>query len=126
MSDLIEIQSQIDKLQKQASEIRVREFDKTVQEIRVKMTAFGISVKDLQGKKSAGRGKSSSVKPGKAAKLPSTVGAKVKSKRAGAVVAPKFRGPNGETWSGRGLMPRWLAKLVAEGKNREDYAIGSV
>ncbi len=25
----------------------------------------------------------------------------------------KFRGPNGETWSGRGLAPRWLAALEA-------------
>ncbi|MBP6718011.1 MAG: H-NS histone family protein, partial [Rhodoferax sp.] len=35
----------------------------------------------------------------------------------------KFRGPNGETWSGRGLMPRWLSALVAQGKTREDFAI---
>ncbi len=126
MSDLIEIQSQIDRLQKQASEIRVREFDKTVQEIRAKMNAFGISAKDLQGKKPAAKGKSRAAKPKKAAKLPGAAGAKVKSMRAGTVVAPKFRGPNGETWSGRGLMPRWLAALVAQGKNRDEFAIGSV
>ncbi|MSP36730.1 MAG: H-NS histone family protein, partial [Limnohabitans sp.] len=42
MSNLIEIQSQIEKLQKQASEIKTREFHKTVQDIQAKMQAFGI------------------------------------------------------------------------------------
>jgi DNA-binding protein H-NS len=27
----------------------------------------------------------------------------------GLKVAPKYRGPNGETWAGRGAMPRWPA-----------------
>jgi DNA-binding protein H-NS len=35
----------------------------------------------------------------------------------------KFRGPNGETWSGRGLAPRWLAALEAKGKKRTSYAV---
>ena len=33
MSNLIDIQSQIEKLQKQANEVKAREFDKTVQDI---------------------------------------------------------------------------------------------
>ena len=48
MTNLIDIQSQIEKLQKQASDIRVREFDKTVQDIVAKMQAFGISLKDIR------------------------------------------------------------------------------
>lgn len=27
----------------------------------------------------------------------------------------KYRGPNGETWSGRGLMPRWITVLLERG-----------
>lgn len=126
MNNLVDIQSQIDKLQKQASEIRVREFDKTVQDILAKMNAFGITVKDLQGK----RGAKTSGKRG-ASKLPKTVnkaankgaGKRAPSKSAGTVVAPKYRGPNGETWTGRGLMPRWLSALVASGKTKEQFAI---
>ena len=53
MSNLIDIQSQIEKLQKQASEIKAKEFNSTVQDILVKMQAFGITVKDLQGTKPA-------------------------------------------------------------------------
>lgn len=121
MSNLIDIQSQIEKLQKQASEIKAREFDKTVQEIQAKMQAFGITLKDLQpGKRRAAKPKT---KAGAAAK-----GAVGKAKKAGVkssavVVAAKYRGPNGETWSGRGLTPRWLAALVASGKTKEDFAV---
>ena len=35
----------------------------------------------------------------------------------------KYRGPNGETWSGRGRTPRWLAALEAEGQGREQFAL---
>jgi DNA-binding protein H-NS len=38
-------------------------------------------------------------------------------------VQPKYRGPDGETWSGRELAPRWLKTLEAEGKNRESYLV---
>jgi DNA-binding protein H-NS len=39
--------------------------------------------------------------------------------------AAKYRGPNGEEWSGRGRMPRWLAALEAEGRGREEFLIQS-
>ncbi len=125
MSNLIEIQSQIEKLQKQAADIKTREFDKTIQEILAKMQAFGISLTDLQsamGKRAkTGAGKKRGNKSG-AAKAPVKRG-RQPSKQAGIKVAPKYRGPNGETWSGRGVMPRWLATLVAQGQTRESFAI---
>jgi DNA-binding protein H-NS len=104
MNNLIEIQNQIEKLQKQADEIRAQEFDKTVQEILAKMAAFGISLKDLESVK------------GRARKAASTT-----AKPA----AAKYRGPNGETWSGRGLTPRWLVALVAQGRAKEEFTIKS-
>lgn len=106
MSSLIEIQNQIALLQKQAEEIKAQEFSKTVQEILAKMEAFGITVADLDGSKSRPR-KTATTTAGKSTNP-----------------APaKFRGPNGETWSGRGLMPRWLAALVAQGNTKESFAI---
>ncbi len=42
----------------------------------------------------------------------------------GKSIAPKFRGPNGETWSGRGIPPKWLTALEATGRNREEFRIG--
>jgi DNA-binding protein H-NS len=41
----------------------------------------------------------------------------------GAKRAAKYRGPNGEEWSGRGRMPKWLAALEAEGRGREEFLI---
>ena len=38
-------------------------------------------------------------------------------------VAVRYRGPNGEEWSGRGRTPRWLVALEAEGRNREEFAV---
>jgi hypothetical protein len=38
----------------------------------------------------------------------------------GMKVAPKYRGPGGETWSGRGARPRWLAAVLRGGKNKLD------
>ena len=123
MSSLIEIQSQIEKLTKQASEIKAREFDKTVQEILAKMNAFGITLKDLQpgktGRNIKANSRNSTASTGRKSS------AKAKSKSAGTVVAAKYKGPNGDTWSGRGLMPRWLSTLVAQGKTKEDFAIKS-
>ena len=40
---------------------------------------------------------------------------------AGQPLAVKYRGPNGETWSGRGRMPKWLQALEAEGRSREEF-----
>jgi DNA-binding protein H-NS len=36
---------------------------------------------------------------------------------------PKYQGPNGETWAGRGLAPRWLTALEKKGKKRESFLI---
>jgi DNA-binding protein H-NS len=40
-------------------------------------------------------------------------------------VAPKYRNPAnpGETWAGRGLMPRWLAAAIKAGKKLEHFSI---
>ena len=120
MNNLIEIQGQIEKLQRQATEIRVREFDKTVQEILVKMHVFGITLKDIQ----TGRIRNTKAKTKTATKAES-VGSKVKRQRgtASKVVPAKYNGPDGETWSGRGLTPRWLAALMTQGRSKEEFAI---
>lgn len=122
MSNLIEIQSQIEKLQKQANEIKSREFDKTIQEILSKMTAYGITLKDLQPRKLS---KQLKVRASKSGGDAGNVTQKTDKKKASGPVLPKYQGPGGETWSGRGLTPRWLSALVVQGKTREDFAIKS-
>jgi DNA-binding protein H-NS len=39
------------------------------------------------------------------------------------VVMPKYKGPKGETWSGRGYAPKWLKDLEASGHGRQEYKI---
>lgn len=48
-----------------------------------------------------------------------------KSKLAGRKVEPKYRGPNGELWSGRGAMPRWMSAEVKAGKKRDEFLIAT-
>ena len=44
-----------------------------------------------------------------------------KRRDAGQPLAAKYRGPSGETWSGRGRVPKWLQTLEAEGRSREEF-----
>ena len=43
----------------------------------------------------------------------------------GVKIAPKYRGPGGDTWAGRGATPRWLKALVKEGHSVEEFLIGA-
>jgi DNA-binding protein H-NS len=45
------------------------------------------------------------------------------SKLKGRKVAAKYRGPDGETWAGRGATPRWLKAAIKEGGKLEDFLI---
>jgi DNA-binding protein H-NS len=41
----------------------------------------------------------------------------------GRKVPPKYRGPSGETWAGRGAKPKWLVAAIKGGKKLEDFLI---
>jgi DNA-binding protein H-NS len=43
--------------------------------------------------------------------------------RKGMKVAPKYRGPDGETWAGRGATPKWLTALMKQGRKRDEFLI---
>lgn len=112
MSNLTDIQTEIEKLQKPAND-KAREFDKTVLEIFAKMQAFGITTKDLQGKGRSRKFGKSGAAPGKKA------ASKTPAKKSGAALAAKYPGPDRQTWRERGLTPRWLSSLQAEGRKTE-------
>ena len=47
-----------------------------------------------------------------------------KSATKGTKVAAKYRHPEtGQTWSGRGILPKWMTEEIAKGRKREDFAI---
>jgi DNA-binding protein H-NS len=103
MSSLIDIQKQIAELQALEAEIKSREFNEKVTMIKETMASYGITVEDLQGK------------PAKASKVAG-------SKSANPAPA-KYKGPHDESWSGRGLAPKWLTALMAEGHSKDEYLI---
>jgi DNA-binding protein H-NS len=41
----------------------------------------------------------------------------------GRKVPPKYRGPSGETWAGRGARPVWLVAAIKGGKKLDDFLI---
>jgi len=116
MKSLIELQSQIESLQKQAAEIRIKETDRTIQEILNLMKAFGITHSDLRRAEGVAR-RPRNPRNGPRAK------SKKETKRRSRPVATKYVGPNGETWSGRGRTPVWLRNLVKVGHKKEEYEV---
>jgi DNA-binding protein H-NS len=96
MSSLKDLLSQIETLQNQVAEVRQREVGEAIAKVRALVAEYQLTTSDVFP---SGKGKSSAKKTGK--------------------VAPKYRDPlSGNTWSGRGLAPKWLA-----GKNKTDYLI---
>jgi DNA-binding protein H-NS len=100
------------------AEARIREREAgekaaTREELQKLAQERGFSMTDLFG----------SLAPHGAAKRGRKSGETGRSERA--PVEAKYRGPNGEMWSGRGRMPKWLHAAEAEGKSRDSFLIQS-
>lgn len=121
MTQLLKIQDQIKQLQQEAEKLRARDFAATVQDIRTQMTAFGITIKDLQAPRSK-RGRPRSVKASSPVTGKSSKGPR-KATLSRSPVLAKYKGPEGQTWTGRGLTPKWLTALLANGGNRDEFLI---
>lgn len=148
MPKYIQIQAQIEKLQKEAESLRKRELAQTIANIKKAISAFGLTAQDLglsgpsatrgrkPGKKAAGakrRGRPpkseakaatnvTAAKRGRKARKKSARKSSKLDKRS--VVAPKYRdAATGATWTGRGKQPRWLAAAVKGGKKLSDFLI---
>jgi len=57
------------------------------------------------------------------ATAPGTAAGRRTRRDAGGTVAARFRGPNNETWSGRGRMPKWLSAMEASGRKRDEFRV---
>jgi DNA-binding protein H-NS len=78
------------------------------------MAAYGITAEELS------RPAAKAVKPRQPmAKTASPA----KAKKPGVPSPMKYRGPEGQGWTGHGTAPRWLNDLVAAGQTREDFLI---
>lgn len=98
MATYQELKAQAEALLQQAAAARRAEIASVVADIQARMKEYGISIDDLKG------------------------GAK-KGKPRGAVAA-KYKNPaTGETWSGRGRAPKWLAGEMAKGKSKDAFLV---
>jgi DNA-binding protein H-NS len=50
-------------------------------------------------------------------------GSRRRRREAGQATPVRYRGPNGETWTGRGRVPQWLQALEEQGRNREELLV---
>lgn len=53
--------------------------------------------------------------------LRSTLESRVRRNRG--IVKPKYRGPDGELWSGRGRKPHWVLSVLDNGEDLDNYLI---
>jgi DNA-binding protein H-NS len=100
-----EIQAQIQRLQEEANHILLKEKAEVIQHLKAEIAKHNLSAKDL-GLDNVKRGR----KPG----VKRTIGSPNEA---------KYRGPNGETWTGFGRQPHWMHEALASGKKKEDFAI---
>ena len=105
MATLQELIAQKEDLDRQIEQTKTRERGAAIEKVKALMSEYGLTPADLGSRPAAkgiGKGKTGS----------------------GAKVAAKYRNTStGESWSGRGLQPRWLKAAIASGRKIGDFAV---
>ena len=102
MASLQDLIAQKEALEREIERAKQQGRTDAIEKIRALMAEYGLSAADLAGKTARAKsGKS------KTAKVPA-----------------KYRDSStGETWSGRGLQPRWLKAALAAGRKLDEFAL---
>lgn len=98
MSNLKELLAQRAALDDQIRQTQTQEREAAIAKVRELMAEYGLTVSDLTSSRKGAT-------PGK------TVAAKYRNKS------------TGETWSGRGLQPKWLKAAISGGAKLEDFHV---
>jgi DNA-binding protein H-NS len=99
----LELKEQAEKLLAEAERMREQEISDAIADIRQKIDLYGLTAADLGFARNSG-------------------GPISRPKAAKSIV--KYRGPNGETWSGgRGRKPQWVTQALKDGRDLEDFAV---
>lgn len=103
MPTISELLEQRAALEKQIAEAQREARSSAIAQVKALMTEHGLSLADLSTRAA-----------------PSSPKAKAPSGK----VAVKYRNAtSGETWTGRGLQPKWLKAALASGKQLSDFAV---
>lgn len=104
MPSLQELLAQKADIERQIADARRQERADAIAKVRALMAEQGLTAADLVAKA-----------PGTPRAATGTTGRKV---------AAKYRDPaTGQTWTGRGLKPKWLAQALENGKTLQDFAL---
>ena len=99
MANLSELLAQKAALEKQIALTQREDRERAIAQVKTLMAEYGLSAADLKARKGMKAG-------------------------SGNKVAAKYRNKvTGDTWSGRGLQPRWLKAALAGGKKLADFAV---
>lgn len=102
---LEELLRQKAELDRQITHVQAATRQQAIDEIRSLMSAHGLTVSDLAA--AANRSRSSKVHGGSVRKP----------------VATKYKDGQGNSWTGRGLKPKWLTAALSQGKSIEDFKV---
>ena len=114
MNELVKLRQQIADMEKQAAELQKKNRPAVLAELREQMAAYGITAEELSRP---------AAKAARPKAVPANAASPSKVKKPAVPSPAKYRGPEGQTWTGRGTAPKWLNDLVAGGKTREDFLI---
>lgn len=110
---LQEIEDRIAALQAEADALKARDKSEVIAKAKVAIEHYGITAAELglAGRGAAGRATKSVATPAKP--------------RSGArkPVPVRYRDAEGNTWTGRGNKPRWLAAALAAGHKIEEFLV---
>ena len=123
MTTYREYQNQIEELQRKAATARKEEVGSTIRDIKKKIAEFGLTAADL-GLAAPAAPRRAAKQADKAAAPAEPKGARKKRRStAGKKVAPKYRGPAGDQWTGRGRQPAWVVAELGAGRTLDDLLI---
>lgn len=86
-----------------------------IKKVKALMKKLGVTIADLTDEPGA----APTVRRGRKPRSSGTA----KPRKAGSKVAIKYRDDRGNTWTGRGKTPRWLADAEKSGATREQFLI---
>ena len=101
MSNLQKLIADRQALDEQIRELQSSQKADAIAKIRALMTATNLTIADIHGKERTSKATGGSVSK----------------------VAAKYRDEKGNSWSGRGLKPKWLSSAIAAGAKQEDFVI---
>lgn len=109
MATYIEVQQQIQALQKEAEALKAAERKGVIERMREAIAVYDITAADLGLSGGAGHSRKKPAKRSKALKR-------------GAVATAAYSDGKGNAWGGRGPRPHWLKEALAAGAKLEEFA----